>query len=589
MPTTSSTDTLNDRGPIQRLFWIFFKAEGTRPYLVLFCLLVAGAFEAISLSAMLPAATTLSGGPGANSSAFNQVVLDAVAGVGLEPKLPVLIVIVVGAMVGKSILSFLAMTYAGYSLAVVSVKLRERLLKALFAANWSYYTSLRGGNIANTFSVNATNAGRAYYLAAQSIALGLQCIVYIAVAFFVSFQLALAGCAFGLITTAILSGLIKLGRRAGYKQTDRTAELVAHLSDALGNIKTIRTMNRQEHFLAYSTRKIQSLKRALINKAIPREGLYYGVDLLSATVIGLGVYMAGVHWLIPLPELVVVGVIFFQVTAIISKVQRRYQQVATVESAYIRSYEQIEDLERNLEVGMQGQPPTLENGIVFSDVNFAHDENAVIRNASLEIAAGGITVLQGPSGAGKTTLIDLLLGLYRADSGRIEIDGVLIDDIDLALWRSMTGYVPQELSLLHGTVMTNVALGDGDVSRQAVLDAIKRAGAEPLINELHAGIDTDVGEMGSKLSGGQRQRISLARALVLQPKLLILDEVTSALDPETEQRICDSFAGLAGEYTIVVITHRPAWVAVATQLYTIEAGTVSRVPVPAQAGQASTA
>ena len=208
----------------------------------------------------------------------------------------------------------------------------------------------------------------------------------------------------------------------------------------------------------------------------------------------------------------------------------------------------------------------------------------------MEIAAGGITVLQGPSGAGKTTLIDLLLGLYRADSGRIEIDGVPIEDIDLALWRSMTGYVPQELSLLHGTVMTNIALGDLDVSREAVLNAIKRAGAEPLINELHAGIDTDVGEKGSKLSGGQRQRISLARALVLQPKLLILDEVTSALDPETEQRICDSVAGLGGEYTIVVITHRPAWVAVATRLYTIDAGMVSRVPVPGgQAGQANTA
>ncbi|NNE23854.1 MAG: ABC transporter ATP-binding protein [Rhizobiales bacterium] len=589
MATTNGSTRTNDRGALRRLLWIFFQAEGTRPYLVLFCLLIAGAFEAVSLSAMLPAATTLSGGPVENSSAFNQMVLNAISGVGFEPSLPVLIIIVVGAMVAKSILSFLAMTYAGYSVAVVSVTLRKRLLKALFAANWAYFTSLRGGSIANTFSVNATNAGQAYYLAAQSIALGLQCVVYIGVAVFVSYKLALAGCAFGLITTAILSGLIKLGRRAGYKQTDRTAELVAHLSDALGNIKPIKTMNRQEHFLAYSARKIQSLKRALVNQAISREGLYYGGDLLSALVIGLGVYMAGVYWLIPLPELVVIGVIFFQVTAIISKVQRRYQRVAALESAYIRSYEQIEELERNLEVDNGGQTPTLNQGITFDNVSFSHGDNAVIRNASLEIAAGGITVLQGPSGAGKTTLIDLLLGLYQADSGRIEIDGLPIAEVDLAQWRSMTGYVPQELSLLHGTVMINVALGDANVSREAVVEAMTRAGAEPLINELSAGIDTDVGEMGSKLSGGQRQRISLARALILKPKLLILDEVTSALDPETEQRICDSVAGLAGEYTIVVITHRPAWVAVATQLYSIDAGTVRRVPVPLRAGQASTA
>ena len=583
------TTKTHESGAFRRLLWVFFEAEGTRPGLVLLCLLIAGAFEAVSLSAMLPTATEFAGGPNDNSSGLNQFVTGTISALGLEPNLQTLIIIVVGAMAAKSILSFLAMTYAGYSEAVVSVNLRDRLLKALFAAKWAYFTSLRGGNIANTFSVNTTKAGRAYYLAAQTIALALQCVVYVTVAFFVSFKLALAGCAFGLLTTALLSGLIKLGRRAGYKQTDRTAELVAHLADALGNIKPIKTMDRQEHFLAYSTRKIKSLKRALINQAVAREGLYYGGDLLSALVIGAGVYMAGVYWHIPLPELVVVGVIFFQVTAIISKVQRRYQNMAAAESAYIRSHEQIEELERNFEKHSGGRTPTLERGIVFDNVSFAHGDNAVIRGASLEVPAGGITVLQGPSGAGKTTLIDLLLGLHRPDSGHVTIDGLPIEEVSLKAWRSMTGYVPQELSLLHGSVMTNIALGDADVSRQAVVGALKRAGAEALINELADGIDTDVGEMGSKLSGGQRQRISLARALVLNPKLLILDEVTSALDPETEQMICDSVAGLAGEYTIVVITHRPAWVAVATQLYTIEAGTVSRVPVPARADQVSSA
>ena len=241
------------------------------------------------------------------------------------------------------------MAYAGYSVAVVSTDLRERLLKALFGANWAYFTGLQGGMISNTFSINTTNAGQAYNLAAQSIALGLQCIIYIGVAFFVSFKLALVGCLFGTITTLILSGLIKLGRRAGYKQTDRTAELVTHLANALGNIKPIKTMERQDHFLAYSRGKIRSLRKALINQAIARWGLYYGSDLMSALVIGIGVYLAAIYWKIPLPELVVMGMIFFQVTAIISKVQRRYQQVAALESAYVRSYEQIEELERNPE------------------------------------------------------------------------------------------------------------------------------------------------------------------------------------------------------------------------------------------------
>ncbi|MGI9463189.1 MAG: ABC transporter ATP-binding protein [Aestuariivirgaceae bacterium] len=578
----------NDRGAFRRLLWIFFKAEGTRPYLVLFCLVIAGAFEAVSLSTMLPTATKIAGGPSENSSVLNSIVGDAISWFGFSPTLPVLIIVGTAALAAKSILSFLALTYAGYSVALVSVNLRKRLLKALFAANWAYFTSLHGGQIANTISVNTTRAGEAYYLAAQSVALALQGTVYLIVAFLVSVKLALAGCVFGVLTTLALSGLIRLGRRSGYKQTDRTAQLVTHLSDALGNIKPIKTMNRQEHFLAYSAAKIRSLKRSLINQAIAREGIYYGGDLLSALVIGLGVYAAAVYWRIPLPEMIVLGVIFFQVTAIISKVQRRYQKVAAVESAYVRSREQIEDLERNIERDEGHTTPTLKKSVVFKDVSCAHDDKAVIHNASLVIPAGSITVLQGPSGAGKTTLIDLLLGLHKPDSGLIEIDGVSIDDISLRKWRSMVGYVPQELSLLHGSVMTNIALGDRQISQHSVLEALQRAGASGLIDELADGIDTDVGETGSKLSGGQRQRISLARALVLQPKLLILDEVTSALDPQTEQRICDSVASLAGDYTIVVITHRPAWVEIATDLYTIEAGKVRPVPVTAVPGKAST-
>ncbi len=578
----------DDRGAFQRMLRIFFKAEGTRPYLVLFCLLIAGAFEAISLSTMLPTATRIAGGTSENSSALNRVVSDAIAWFGLDATLPVLIIVGTMALVVKSILSFLALTYAGYSVALVSVNLRRRLLKALFAANWAYFTSLHAGQIANTVSVNTTKAGEAYYLAAQSVALALQGMVYLIVAFFVSIKLALAGCVFGAMTTLILSGLIKLGRRSGYKQIDRTAQLVTHLSDAVGNIKPIKTMNREDHFLAYSANKIRALKRSLINQALAREGLYYGGDLLSAIVIGLGVYVAAVYWRIPLPEMVVSGVIFFQVTAIISKVQRRYQKVAVLESAYVRSREQIEDLERNVERDDGGRTPTLEKSITFKNVSFAHENKAVIHNASLTIPSGSITVLQGPSGVGKTTLIDLLLGLYKPDSGVIAIDGVSIDEIALRVWRSMIGYVPQELSLLHGSVRTNVALGDSKITRQMVQKALQRAGAGELLNELPDGIDTDVGETGSKLSGGQRQRISLARALVMQPKLLILDEVTSALDPDSEQRICDSVASLVGDHTIVVITHRPAWVEIATHLYVIEAGRARAVPVKTVTSTAST-
>jgi ATP-binding cassette subfamily C protein len=148
----------------------------------------------------------------------------------------------------------------------------------------------------------------------------------------------------------------------------------------------------------------------------------------------------------------------------------------------------------------------------------------------------------------------------------------------------MIGYVPQELSLLHGSIRDNITLGDADISDEAIHATLRLAGAEAFVASLPEGIDSDVGEMGTKLSGGQRQRIALARALVLKPKLLILDEVTSALDPETEEQICREVAALGGDYTVVAITHRPAWTAIADRLYRLDEGQV----LPAETQQRQT-
>jgi ATP-binding cassette, subfamily C, bacterial len=140
--------------------------------------------------------------------------------------------------------------------------------------------------------------------------------------------------------------------------------------------------------------------------------------------------------------------------------------------------------------------------------------------------------------------------------------------------------VPQELNLFHDSVRMNLTLGDESIPDDKLLEALTLAGAGDFAAQLPHGLDTDVGEMGGKLSGGQRQRISLARALIGDPKVLILDEVTSALDPATEAEIVQNIAHLRGGYTIIAITHRPAWTAIADRLYTVSGGTVTLEPLP---------
>ncbi|MFB3102227.1 MAG: ATP-binding cassette domain-containing protein, partial [Alphaproteobacteria bacterium] len=195
-------------------------------------------------------------------------------------------------------------------------------------------------------------------------------------------------------------------------------------------------------------------------------------------------------------------------------------------------------------------------------------------DVSLDFPKGTITVLTGPSGAGKTTITDLLIGYRTPDSGQVLVDDRPLEEFALNQWRAMIGYVPQELVLFHDTVFSNIALGDPKIGEAEVRTALKAAGALDFVDNMAEGLHTQVGEKGAKISGGQRQRIALARALVTQPRLLILDEVTSALDPDTELAIVDNILALRGQSTIIAITHRPAFREIADQIYELANGSV---------------
>jgi len=556
---------------------IFFGAAGTRPSLVLICLALAGFAEGIGMSTLLPTVTELTGGIKEGSSALNRYVAEAMSAMGVSPTVPNLFLLIVVGLCTKSVLSFAALSYVGYAFAEVSTGLRTQLIGHLLKVRWMYFTGQHVGRIANAVSVDATRAGSAYMHAARFVAFLVQGTAYIIVAVLVSWKLALVGLLIGVTMTAALNGLTRVSRRAGYKQTDRTSELVTYISDALNNIKPLRSMARQTTFAALFARKIRSLKKALRVGVIAKQGLVYGEELILFLALGAGGYVAAVIWKIPIPEIMIMAVIFYNVIHIFAKSQANLQKTAECESAYWRLQALIDEAACQHEPNTGTKSPELNDACRYEHVSFGYGDAVVVSDVCLEIPVGGITVLQGPSGAGKTTIIDLLIGLYTPDSGQILIDDTPLTELNLDQWRRLIGYVPQELSLIHDTVLHNVTLGDAGLTEDDARAALVKAGAWDFVASLPGGMMATVGERGLRFSGGQRQRIALARALVTNPKLLILDEVTSALDPQTELEICRNIQALSGSYTIVAITHRPAWANIATHLYKVESGSVFQV------------
>jgi len=198
----------------------------------------------------------------------------------------------------------------------------------------------------------------------------------------------------------------------------------------------------------------------------------------------------------------------------------------------------------------------------------------VLRNVSLRIRRGEIVALVGPSGSGKSTLVQILLRLARPTTGSVQLDGVTADDVVDADWSRLVSGIPQEPELLDGTVAENIAFLRTGLSRDEIVDAARRAHIHDEILDLPAGYDTHLG-VGSGLSGGQRQRIGIARALIGEPRLLVLDEPTSALDPHSEQLVRQTLDELRERTAVVVVAHRPSLLEIADRVVTLERGRIT--------------
>lgn len=213
------------------------------------------------------------------------------------------------------------------------------------------------------------------------------------------------------------------------------------------------------------------------------------------------------------------------------------------------------------------------------DLGYRYPESAAesLSGVNLTIQRGAAYGLAGPSGAGKTTLVDLLLRLLDPSQGRLLVDGIDATRIPLADWRCRIGYVAQQPFITDDTLLANVAFGvsPDEVDRNLATDCLRRANLESVFGDLPQGIDTRLGERGIRLSGGQRQRVAIARALYKRPEILILDEATSALDSIAEKAIQDAITLLHGNVTLIVIAHRISTIQSCDEIWLLDSGRIS--------------
>ena len=454
--------------------------------------------------------------------------------------------------------------------------LRNRLYAAVAAAEWRHLLGLRQSDLLSTLTVNV-NWVAAGTLAILNIAVAaLLVLVQLAVAVRISLAITALAVATDVLLVAVVWPLVGRSRRLGRELVTNNRGVLASVTGFLDGLKLAKAHGLEAGHVATFDDAIRRARRSQIDfaKASAWSAAVQAVVTVVVLAVLVDVAVEVLH--LDLAGLLVLAFIFSQLVPQVTGAQRNVQQVAQS----VPSFDDLmlvmlscEDAAEPLD-GPVTQRLSIGTGISVADVSFSYTaDRPVLSRVSVELPARSTTALVGPSGAGKTTLADIVVGLLEPNDGQVLVDGQPRAG-DVRAWRSAVALVPQEPFLFHDSIRANLLWAAPDAADEDLWDALATAAAAEFVAGLPDGIDTIVGDRGVRLSGGERQRIALARALLRQPDLLVLDEATSSLDTENELVIRNALAALHGQVTMLVIAHRLSTVSSADAVVVLDRGRV---------------
>ena len=555
----------------------FVRAYPGRSAAALLAVFIAGLLDGLGLSLLLSMLTLADGVRSADPSLPEKVALTITDFLGLPVNPPSLLGLAVGLISLKAMLSLLANRQVGFTVAYIATDLRLAMIRAVMKARWRYYLQQSLGRLSHAVAGEASRAADGFQSSAEMAAMILNSFIYLGIAMTISPVAGLAAIFAGGVLLLVLRRLIRKSRRAAVDQTRLLQSLVAVISGQLSAAKPLKAMAREEHVDALLSDQTRKLKRALRQQVIAKEAVTAMQEPLLAIMVSAGFFLSLYVLKLPLASVLVMLFLIARVVSYLSKAQRAFVQVTVKESAYWSIVQAIEAARSQPEPAGGDRTVELDQGIQFEDVSFGHGTaRGILDRQSLFIPARGLTVFIGPSGGGKTTLLDLLVGLLEPDEGRILVDGVPLNELNLRAWRRQVGYVPQDSVMVNESVAYNLTLGES-MSEDDIREALRAADALDFVSAMPEGWNTRIGEAGSRLSGGQRQRLAIARALIHKPRLLILDEATSNLDVDAQAAVIQTVGKLKGGLTIIAVAHQERLMRVADRIYRLASGGFTEV------------
>lgn len=458
-------------------------------------------------------------------------------------------------------------------------RLRKRIFEQLQAVSLGYFSKTQSGELINSITGEIWKLQTAFGLMAYIVTKGLTLGVYVLLLFTISWQLTIVSVALFTLVAVGLTNLNRRVRESSFAVTTANGQFTSIALELINGIRTIQAFSTQDferkRFYQSSSTVLKTSMKAARQWAIVRpmaEGLATTV-LISMVILAITVFVA--NGTLQTASLLTFLFLLFRLVPALHEINGNRAQLSSFGGAIANIRDIIRTDDKPYLQDGQRQFNGLQRSIDFVAVEFGYTPNQpVLRDITLTIPKGKMTALVGGSGAGKTTLVDLIPRFYDPTHGQILFDGRDLRSFTIKSLRSRMAIVSQDTFIFNASIKYNIAYGVEDASDEAIWRAAQQANALDFILELPEQFDTPLGDRGVRLSGGQRQRLAIARALLRDPEILILDEATSALDSVSERLIQESLERLSKGRTVIAIAHRLSTIVRADKVVVLEQGQI---------------
>ena len=548
---------------------------------------LAALFDAYSFSLLIPFLNALFGMQSLLpvNSGWLTAFLNRTIGLLLDPtdkmgSLQVVICLIVASVALKNFFVWLAGNLGAQLQEYVTRDVRDMVYSHLQRLPLGFFGRTKVGQIISRVVTDTSQVKSVITtLVTQSFQSAALVLAYIAVLLSTSLTLTLIALIIAPLVIGALQPMLKRLRRGYRRLGDDYGEMTSVLQEAVSGVRLVKSFRAEPYeerrFLDASNRYSEGLMRITRVAFLSQPITEFLGTLVAVAILWIGARMVLVSGSLQSAQLITFLVIVMRLL----QPMKQLSQIPTVaQQALAASDRLFEVLDSPTEL-MTDKGTRVIDGfqdtVVFERVSFAYEAEPVLADIDFTARKGEVIALVGPSGAGKSTLVDLIPRFYEPTGGRILVDGIDSRDIKLPSLRSLTGIVSQDTVLFNDTVRNNIAYGAAEkFTDEQIIAAARAANAHGFISELPKGYETVLGERGTRLSGGQRQRIAIARALLIDPPILILDEATSALDTESERLVQEAIDRLLAGRTVFVIAHRLSTVIHADQILVLDRGRI---------------